>query len=75
VTERGIYYGAPPHAGEERYIQFFDFATGASKPVVLAKRPFHVGMSVSPDSRHILFDQYDESGSDLMLVENFEPGG
>ena len=71
VTSEGIYYVAPPHAGEERFIQFFNFSTGESRPVVLAKRPFHVGMSVSPDSRYILFDQYDESGSDLMMVENF----
>jgi Tol biopolymer transport system component len=71
VTSSGIYYGAPPHAGEERFIQFFNFSTGESRPVVVAKRPFHAGMTVSPDSRYILFDQYDESGSDLMMVENF----
>jgi Tol biopolymer transport system component len=74
VTSKGIYYGAPPHTGEERFIQFFDFSTGESRPVVLAKRPFHTGMSVSPDSRYILFDQYDESSSDLMMVENFRIG-
>jgi Tol biopolymer transport system component len=73
VTSKGIYYGAPPHAGEQRFIRFFDFSTGEDRPVVVAQRPFHVGMSVSPDSRYILFDQYDESGSDLMLVENFRP--
>jgi Tol biopolymer transport system component len=71
VTSEGIYYGAPPHAGQERFIRFFSFATRRSSPVVLAKRPFHSGMSVSPDSRYILFDQYDEEASDLMLVENF----
>jgi hypothetical protein len=71
VTSAGIYYGAPPHAGQERFIRFFSFATHRSTPVVLAKHPFHSGMSVSPDSRYILFDQYDEEGSDLMLVENF----
>jgi Tol biopolymer transport system component/DNA-binding winged helix-turn-helix (wHTH) protein len=71
VTSEGIYYGALPHSGEQRYIRFFNFRTGQSRPVVLANRQFHVGMSVSPDSKYILFDQYDESGSDLMLVENF----
>jgi Tol biopolymer transport system component/DNA-binding winged helix-turn-helix (wHTH) protein len=71
VTAKGIYYGAPPHAGEQRFIRFFSFSTGQNSPIAVAKRPFHSGMSVSPDSRHILFDQYDESGSDLMLVENF----
>ena len=74
VTAEGIYYGAPPHAGDQRFIRFFSFSTGQDNPVVTAKRPFHSGMSVSPDSRYILFDQYDESGSDLMMVENFSPG-
>jgi hypothetical protein len=72
VTSDGIYYGAPPHAGQERFIRFYSFARRRSTPVVLAKHPFHSGMSVSPDSRYILFDQYDEEGSDLMLVENFQ---
>jgi Tol biopolymer transport system component/DNA-binding winged helix-turn-helix (wHTH) protein len=71
VTSKGIYYGAPPHVGEQRFIRFFSFSTGQDSPVVLARRPFHTGMSVSPDSRYILYDQYDESGSDLMVVENF----
>ena len=28
-------------------------------------------MTVSPEGQTILYSQYDESGSDLMLVENF----
>jgi Tol biopolymer transport system component/DNA-binding winged helix-turn-helix (wHTH) protein len=74
VTAEGIYYGAPPHDGEERFIRFFRFSTGEDKPVVTTKRPFHTGMSVSPDSRYIIFDQYDESGSDLMMIEDFTRG-
>jgi hypothetical protein len=30
-----------------------------------------LGFAVSPDRRTILYVQYDEAGSDLMLVENF----
>jgi hypothetical protein len=41
--------------------------------VAVASRPFVLGMSVSPDSKYILFDQLDEIRSDLMLVENFRP--
>ena len=71
VTSEGIYYEAPPHSGERRYIRFFSFSTGTDRPVVLANHRSHTGMSISPDSRYLLFDQYDESGSDLMLIENF----
>jgi hypothetical protein len=71
VVPEGIYYGAPTHSGEKRFIQFFNFATGESRPVVVANRPFHVGMSVSPDSRYILFDRFDEAISDLIILENF----
>jgi hypothetical protein len=71
VTKEGIYYPAPPHDGELRFIMFFSLGTRQSTPVVIARHPFSLGMSVSPDSQHILFDQVEESTSDLMLVENF----
>jgi hypothetical protein len=40
-------------------------------PVAVVSRPVYLGMSVSPDSKYILVDELDESGSDLMLLENF----
>ena len=52
------------------YIQFLNLATGRQTSVVPVSRP-GVGLSVSPDSRSILFTKWDEAGSDLMLVENF----
>lgn len=73
VAEDGIYYPARPHSGKQRFIRFLSFATGESRPIALASHAFHYGMSVSPDSKYILFDQHDESGSDLMLIENFRP--
>ena len=71
VTQNGVYYDAPPHSGNQRYIRFFSFLTGQSRPIAVTDRPFDFGMSVSPDGRYLLFDQFDELGSDLMLVENF----
>jgi hypothetical protein len=76
VTSEGIYYGAPPHAGEERYIRFFRFADGNDSPGGPVKRRFHAGIfhsgiDASPDRRFLIVDQYDDSGSDLMLVEEF----
>jgi hypothetical protein len=73
VTAEGIYYPAPPHAGEERFIRFFQFSTRRSHPVVMTNRSPRLGMSISPDGRFILFDQLDDSGSDLMLVRDFRP--
>jgi hypothetical protein len=71
VTAEGIYYAASAHSGEQHLIQFFSFLTAESRPVALAHHPFDFGMTVSPDSKDILFDQQDEIGSDLMLLENF----
>jgi hypothetical protein len=68
-----MYYPAPPHSGDQRLIRFFSFSSGQSWPVAVAKRPFDLGMSVSPDSKYVVFDQLDETGSDLMLIENFRP--
>ncbi|MGH9628970.1 MAG: winged helix-turn-helix domain-containing protein [Bryobacteraceae bacterium] len=73
VTPDGVYYPAPPHSGELRFIRFLSFASGQTTPVAVASRPFVLEMSVSPDSKYILFDQLDEIRSDLMLVENFRP--
>jgi Tol biopolymer transport system component len=72
VTAEGIYYPAPPHSGDDRYIRFFQFSTRESHPVATVNRPFRLGMSVSPDGRFLTFDQVDESGSDLMLVQDFK---
>ena len=48
------------------------FSTGKSRPVVISDRPIgSLALSVSPDQRFILYSQSDQSGSDLMLIENF----
>jgi hypothetical protein len=51
--------------------QFMSFATGKVKTVAPMSGPTAEGLSVSPDGRSLLFSQLDETGSDLMLVENF----
>ena len=72
VSAEGIFYPAPPHSGTTRYINLFDFATGATRPVVVVNRPFRLGMSVSPDGRFLAFDQLDDWSSDLMLIRDFD---
>jgi len=73
VTAEGLYYPAPPHSGEHSFIRFFSFSTGKSRPVAVGSHAFYLGMSVSPDSKYVIFDQLDETSSDLMLIENFRP--
>jgi Tol biopolymer transport system component len=73
ITRDGIYYPAPPTAHGERYIRFFSVATRQDRAISAISRPVRLGFTVSPDGRHILFDQIDRSGSDLMLIRDFQP--
>jgi hypothetical protein len=52
-------------------IDFLDFKAGKVSPFFQLERQLTVGLSLSPDGRHLLFPQRESSGSDLMLVENF----
>jgi Tol biopolymer transport system component len=52
-------------------LQFFDFATKATKDVATLPSAGGLALAVSPDGRYVLYSQQDEVGSDLMLVENF----
>ena len=58
---------------EQRYgdLCLHEFATGKIRKMLTVERPIRVGMAVSPDGRTLLYSQFDETGSDLMLVENF----
>ncbi|MDA2925417.1 serine/threonine-protein kinase, partial [Acidobacteria bacterium AH-259-L09] len=54
-------------------IEFFSFATARTSQLrVFPKEArFYKGFSVSPDGRWILYAQYDQRESDIMMVENF----
>jgi Tol biopolymer transport system component len=70
ITNDGIYYPAPPHSGDQRFIRFYSFSSRQSRPMAVANRPFGLGMTISPDGRQLAFDQ-DNVGSDLVIIENF----
>ena len=73
VVDRGIYF-INPEPKPPATIEFFSFATRrVSRIASLERESFKWGstLAVSPDGRWILYTQTDQSGSDIMLVENF----
>jgi len=52
-------------------ISLYDFATNRITKIATVSRSVDNHIAVSPDERTILYPEFDELGSDLMLVENF----
>ena len=71
ATATGLYFARPPRSGGGNPIEFLSLATGKITTVATTARPIMWSLSISPDARHLIYDQIDETGSDLMLVENF----
>jgi YD repeat-containing protein len=73
VTQKGIYF-ATANEPVRPVIEFFNFATRKVTTVATLDKPLShsdPGLTVAPNGRSLLFAQMDQSGSDLMLVENF----
>ena len=68
---KGIYFIAAPDARGVALLEFFEFATGRTRQIAALDKPPYIGLTVSPDEKAILYTQWDQSGRDLMLVENF----
>jgi dipeptidyl aminopeptidase/acylaminoacyl peptidase len=71
IVEQGIYYFAPEDERGHSDINFYDFLTGKIRKIMTIEKPVYEHIAISPDRRTILYTQIDETGSDLMLVENF----
>ena len=76
VIETGIYFvDVIGNAKPPRYAIFFhDFATRRTAQVALLEKSPSAGgrgLSLSPDGRSLLYPQFDATGVDLMLLENF----
>lgn len=69
VVEKGIYFSSPRDQAPYS-IQFFEFASRQTKPVIVSEKIMRTP-AVSPDGRSMLYTQSSQEGSDLMLVENF----
>jgi Tol biopolymer transport system component len=73
VKPNGIYF-ATAESPAHPVIRLFDLLTRRTSVIATLDKPLLVGtpgLSLSPDARWLLYAQVDQSGSDLMLVENF----
>ncbi len=74
LVKGGIYFILRADPGSGYAIQFFDAASGKIRRIASLERSVALSLAVSPDQRWILYTQLDQTGSDLMLVENFRQG-
>jgi Tol biopolymer transport system component len=71
VNGAGIYTPATANPLTGFELRFYSLATGATEILGKVEKPFGRSMSVSPDGRWLLFQDYPARRGDLMLVENF----
>jgi Tol biopolymer transport system component/DNA-binding winged helix-turn-helix (wHTH) protein len=68
IAVGGIYF-VP--ADSPMSVNYFDFTTKEIREVFKVDKNFDDGLSVSPDGQWLLYSQFDEEGSDIMLVDHF----
>jgi dipeptidyl aminopeptidase/acylaminoacyl peptidase len=76
LREQGIFFIPSSETPRESTIEFFSFSKEKIHTVARLEKGFSgfsgvSGLTVSPDGRELLYVQSDQSGTDLMLVENF----
>jgi hypothetical protein len=69
VSEGGIHFRPTPEPGSPRSIRFYRFANQSVETLVELESV--VNLTVSADSRFLLYTQSDLQAADLMLAENF----
>jgi dipeptidyl aminopeptidase/acylaminoacyl peptidase len=73
LAATGIYYATAASPDGPR-LEFMDLATGNVREIDRTIRPPDAtipSLAVSPDGRSLLYAQYDQSGSNIMMVEYF----
>lgn len=78
LTPRGLLY-ADREAGSSGYA-FYLLPDGKSEPMRIASVdkpliPADSGLGIAPDGRRVYFSQVDQSGSDILMLENAVPSG
>jgi Tol biopolymer transport system component len=70
ISNDGIYFIPAPGGDGITSIRFHPFK-GPEVEIHEIQSPVSWGLSLSPDARKLLYTQYDQTGSDLVLVEGF----
>ena len=72
ATGLGIYFVGGGTTRKPGQLMFYRFSDKSINKVAGAESPSSYGLSLSPDGRYLLYSKFTGSGSDLMLVENFQ---
>jgi serine/threonine protein kinase/WD40 repeat protein len=67
---KGVYF-IQKDSARTASIRFLNEETGAARLVQVLTKPLWSHLSVSPDEQFVLWTQADQSGADLMMIENF----
>jgi hypothetical protein len=71
VAKDGIYHIPRPDKQGRYSINFFNFVSRTTMPVMAINGAAGNGVAVSPDGKALLCSARDPSSSDLMLVDNY----
>jgi hypothetical protein len=71
VMNDGIYYMPVPAADGSTTVRFRSFAKSQDQEIARVRDVIN-GLAVSPDRKTILFSTYARTGSNVMVVDNFQ---
>jgi hypothetical protein len=74
LSRSGLYYSTirPRARGSEYKVQFLEFGSGRTTELFRqVGSSGHMWLAVSPDEEWVLYSEWPEGQSELMLVENF----
>jgi Tol biopolymer transport system component len=70
VTELGIYYIDSPRAGAK--LRLLRFSDGSDTVLGALEKRVSFGVAASPDNRAVLYTEYDQESTELMLMDRFQ---